>query len=89
MRAIAKIISWSLGMALLVAATIAKLEIVPPLFWDEGWTLSVARNWVELGHYGRLSLGEKAPHGLQAAYPVTLSVALAVVAELSEVFRPM
>jgi hypothetical protein len=37
----------------------------------------VARNWVELGHYGRLSLGKEAPHGLQAAYPVTMSVALA------------
>jgi hypothetical protein len=76
-RAIAKIMSWSLGLALLVAAAIAKLEVIPPLFWDEGWTLSVARNWVELGHYGRLSLGEKTPQGLQAAYPVMMSVSLA------------
>ena len=21
----------------------------PPLWWDEGWTLSLARNWVERG----------------------------------------
>jgi hypothetical protein len=48
----------------------------PPMWWDEGWTLSVARNWVELGHYGRLQLGEPAPPGLEAAFPVTAGVAL-------------
>lgn len=77
LKAATKILCWSLGALLFIAAATVKLESVPPVFWDEGWTLSVARNWVELGHYGRLSLGEKSPHGLQAAYPVTESVALA------------
>lgn len=48
----------------------------PPLWWDEGWTLSVARNWVERGHYGRLLAGEPAPPGLNAAFPVTAPIAL-------------
>ncbi len=48
----------------------------PPMWWDEGWTLSVARTWVETGHYGRLQLGEPAPAGLEAAFPVTAGVAL-------------
>jgi hypothetical protein len=48
----------------------------PTLWWDEGWTLSVARNWVERGHYGRLLNGELAPPGLEASFPVTASVAL-------------
>ena len=48
----------------------------PPMWWDEGWTLSVARNWVERGHYGRLMLGQLFPNGLEASFPVTASVAL-------------
>ena len=48
----------------------------PALWWDEGWTLSVARTWVERGHYGRLLDGQLATGGLQAALPVTGSVAL-------------
>ncbi|HSH81493.1 MAG TPA: glycosyltransferase family 39 protein [Herpetosiphonaceae bacterium] len=48
----------------------------PPLWWDEGWTLSVARNWVEQGHYGRLLAGHLAPSGLEASFPTTAAVAL-------------
>ena len=47
-----------------------------PLLWDEGWTLTVARTWVEHGFYGRLLMGAPAPPGLEAAFPVTASVAL-------------
>jgi hypothetical protein len=50
----------------------------PPLWWDEGWTLSVARNWLELGHYGRLRDQAPVRGGLEAAYTVTLPVALAM-----------
>lgn len=46
------------------------------VWWDEGWTLSVARNWVDRGHYGRLLDGQLAPPGLQAAFPVTVPIAL-------------
>jgi hypothetical protein len=52
------------------------LESYPPLWWDEGWTLCVARTWVELGHYGCLLAGEPAPPGLTAAFPVVAPVAL-------------
>ncbi len=45
-------------------------------WWDEGWTLSVARTWVERGFYGRLQLGQPAAPGLEAAFPVTDLVAL-------------
>jgi hypothetical protein len=34
-----------------------RLESVPPLWWDERWTLSVARNWIETGRYQRLLAG--------------------------------
>lgn len=49
----------------------------PGMWWDEGWTLSVARNWVERGHYGRLLDGQLWPPGLEASFTVTTPVALA------------
>lgn len=63
-------------MILLLFALTINLGNTPPLWWDEGWTVSVARNWVKLGHYGRLLDGQPAPRGLEAAFPVTASVAL-------------
>ncbi len=60
----------------LLLASLFRLESVPPLWWDEGWTLSVARNWVEHGDYGRLLEGKIVPAGLQAAPLVTASVSL-------------
>jgi hypothetical protein len=51
------------------------IEGSPPLWWDEGWTLSVARHWVETGHYGLLSVGQPAPSTMAAHFPVVLSVA--------------
>ena len=54
---------------------------VPPLWFDEGWVLSLARNWVQLGHYGHLLMGERVPPsilntGLPAVAPVALSFRL-------------
>src|SRR5262249_9419018 len=63
-------------LALLVFLAVLKLEPTPPLWWDEGWTLSVARNWVEKGHYGRLLVGKPAPPGLEATFPVSFPVSL-------------
>ena len=71
-----KVLCSSLVALLLLLTGTAYLESVPPVWWDEGWTLSVARNWVESGHYGRLLLGEKAPRGLEGSLPVTAAVAL-------------
>lgn len=66
----------SVCLAVFVCALTIKLQSVPPVWWDEGWTLSVARNWVEQGHYGRLLNGQPAPAGFEAAFPITALVAL-------------
>src|SRR6185503_12652551 len=63
------------GVVIVIALTV-HLDRVPPPWWDEGFTLSVARNWVEIGHYGRLLIGEPVPRGLEMAFPITGSVAL-------------
>lgn len=63
---------------LLIAAllTLLQLPTAPPLWWDEGWTLTVARNWVATGHYGRLLAGDPISPRLAATPPVVLPVAL-------------
>lgn len=70
--------SWSAVILVLVALVLAlwRLDVAPPLFWDEGWTLMIARNWVERGRYGRLLAGEIVPAGLSAAPSVVASIAL-------------
>ena len=62
-------------LALFLIGTIG-IESVPPLWWDEGWTLCVARNWVVLGHYGCLLIGQPAPPILSGHFPVVAPVAL-------------
>ena len=70
-----------LAPALLVAGLLVAglwgLDATSP-WWDEGWTLAVARTWVERGFYGRLLDGQPAPPGLEAAFPVTDMVALSL-----------
>ncbi|MBI5093096.1 MAG: glycosyltransferase family 39 protein [Candidatus Hydrogenedentes bacterium] len=68
--------------ALLVAALGAfflagsrNIEGNPPLWWDEGWTLSVARNWLEQGHYGLFLSGQPCPPTLAAHFPVVAATA--------------
>lgn len=55
---------------------VINLDTTPPPWWDEGWTIAVARNWVERGCYCRVQNGELAPPGLEAAFPTTGLVAL-------------
>ncbi len=62
-------------LALFLIGTIG-IESVPPLWWDEGWTLCVARTWVEVGHYGCRLAGELAPPTLSGHLPVVMPVAL-------------
>jgi len=67
---------FALIAVLLVLASTLELESVPPVWWDEGWTMMVARNWVERGQYGQLLEGELKPPGLSADFTVVAPVAL-------------
>ena len=64
----------------LVLATTINLDSTPPLWWDEGWLLTIARNWVERGHYGPLLSGKpiftSSTNGFPAVAPVALSFRL-------------
>ncbi len=50
-----------------VCASTINIDSAPHPWWDEGWTLTTARTWVEQGHYGPLLMGVPAPPGLEAA----------------------
>ncbi len=65
-----------LWLLLLLMAFIS-LEDIPVPWFDEGWTLSLARNWVVAGHYGHLLMGEPVQITiLNAGFPVIAPVAL-------------
>lgn len=57
-----------------------RLETFPPfsLWWDEGWTLMVARNWVERGHYGLLLNGQPRSPGLSGPFTVAAPAAFSM-----------
>lgn len=45
-------------------------------WWDEGWTMTVARTWVEQGDYAVLRNGEPVAGTLATGFPTVASVAL-------------
>jgi hypothetical protein len=54
-----------------------KVSEYPPLWFDEGWTLSVAKNWVETGQYARLLNGTAiSATGMAWNFPVLAPIAL-------------
>jgi hypothetical protein len=70
------LITAGLLFVMVLGSGLVHLESFPPLWFDEGWTVCVARTWVEIGHYGCLLRGEPAPPSLAAHFPVVASVAL-------------
>jgi hypothetical protein len=50
---------WVLGAATILLLSFRPAQ-APPLWWDEGWALTIARNWVESGSYGPLRSGQLA-----------------------------
>ena len=71
-----KLLLTILFLVVIVLSSLYQLQTSPPVWWDEGWTLNVARNWVERGVYGQLLDGSLQPPGLSAAFPVVAQVAL-------------
>lgn len=66
---------------LLVVLLALKPAEAPPIWYDEGWVTSIARNWVERAHYGHLKMGKPVPAGIPftgmpAVAPVALSFKL-------------
>jgi 4-amino-4-deoxy-L-arabinose transferase-like glycosyltransferase len=66
-----------LSIATLAFVGLSGVEITrfPLPWWDEGWTLSVAKNWVTSGHYGHTINGALTGPTLSAHLPVVAIVA--------------
>jgi 4-amino-4-deoxy-L-arabinose transferase-like glycosyltransferase len=75
-RMYGRVIGGAILVVLLLLAMTVRLDRLPPLWWDEGWTLTVARTWVERGHYGLLNEGRFAPPELAANFPIVAPIAL-------------
>ncbi len=65
------------GIIFLLIALVYQLDQAPPFWWDEGWTLMLARNWAELGFYGQINDGIPQSPGLAGAFPIVAPIALA------------
>ncbi|MGB8646420.1 MAG: glycosyltransferase family 39 protein [Anaerolineae bacterium] len=68
------IIAIFLGISFILA--IVNFDSAPPFWRDEGWTLSVARNWIQTGFYGLVLNGQPASSGQAAAFPTVGLMAL-------------
>ena len=61
---------------LIITISVLSISTVPPLWWDEGWNLALARNWVVSDHYGQLLAGAPRSAGLSGSFPIITPLAL-------------
>ncbi len=66
----------ALLVIILLFAFFSDLGRVPSLWWDEGWTLGVARSWAQDGFFGLYRNGQEAGPTLSGHLPVTGLAAL-------------
>lgn len=52
-----------------------RLGDFPRVWWDEGWYLDAARNWIEQGHFGHYLDGQPIPPRIPVRFPVAVPVA--------------
>lgn len=65
------------ALTVLLLSLIYRLEEIPPFWFDEGWVMSVARNWVEQGRYVSLLDGKPIPPSmLNTGFPAVAPIAL-------------
>lgn len=71
--------SWiivTLFFGLVIFLLLFHLDQFPSLWWDEGWTLSVARNWVEHGIFGHYLDGAVIPPRIPVRFTEVIPIAL-------------
>lgn len=74
-----KIFQW-VGSILFTALTLFllfyRLDHFPTLWWDEGWTLNVAQNWVLNDHFGHYLNGKEIPPSIVVRFTSVFPIAL-------------
>jgi hypothetical protein len=64
------ILLWAIFFIIVGFLLLYRLNDIPTLWWDEGWTLSAARNWIEQGHLGNYLDGQPVPPRIPVRNPV-------------------
>ncbi len=69
---------WIILSVVVLFLLLYKLNDWPRLFWDEGWTLDAAQNWVNHAHLGHYLDGQPVPPYSPVRFPVVVLVALSM-----------
>jgi 4-amino-4-deoxy-L-arabinose transferase-like glycosyltransferase len=69
---------WAAFLSIVVFLLLYRLNSWPPVWWDEGWTLSAVRNWILNGHLGNYRDGVAIPPGIPLRFPVAVPVAISM-----------
>jgi len=69
---------WVILISIILFLLLYRLNDWPSAFWDEGWTLDAARNWIEQGHLGHYLDGQPVPPYSPVRFPVVAQVALSM-----------
>ena len=72
------ILFWVILISIILFLLIYRLNNWPTVWWDEGWTLSAARNWIESGHLGNYLDGQPVPPRIPLRFPVAVPVAISM-----------
>ncbi len=68
----------SVFIALVIFLLVYKLNSYPGVWWDEGWTLDAARNWIEHGYLGHYLDGQHIEVRSPVRFPIVIPVALSM-----------
>jgi hypothetical protein len=77
-RRLLAILFWIGLSSLITFLLLYRLNDWPKPFWEEGWTLDAARNWIEHGHLGNYLDGQPIPPYSPVRFPIVVSVALSM-----------
>lgn len=65
-------------LTIVIFLLLFRLNDWPRSFWDEGWTLDAASNWIERGHLGHFLDGQPIPPRSPVRFPVVIPVAISM-----------
>jgi 4-amino-4-deoxy-L-arabinose transferase-like glycosyltransferase len=73
-----KVLFWTCFFAIVGFLLLYRLNTWPSLWWDEGWTLDAARNWILHGHLGHYLDGIPITARSPVRFPVVIPIALSM-----------
>jgi 4-amino-4-deoxy-L-arabinose transferase-like glycosyltransferase len=69
---------WAAFIFIILFLLLYELNNWPSVWWDEGWTLDAARNWITHGHLGHYLDGQPVAARSPVRFPVVVPVSLSM-----------